>query len=108
MLIAVYTASMPRQFSIADARASLPDIVDLAEAGIEVELTRRGQPVAVVVSWRIFDRLRDRRAQFSDAYQRFLEQFSLEEVGLDPGELPATRGTTVSDWTQKSLRRKGR
>jgi prevent-host-death family protein len=94
MYIVVYTSCMPRQYSIADARANLPDIVDQAEAGGEVELTRRGQPVAVVVSRRTFDRLRDRRGQFSDAYQRFLERFSLEEIGLDPGDLSATRDTT--------------
>jgi prevent-host-death family protein len=86
---------MSRQYSIADARASLPDIVDQAEAGIEVELTRRGRPVAVVVSRRTFDRLREKRGQFSEAYQRFLAQFSLDEIGLDAGEPAATRDTTA-------------
>lgn len=95
MYIVVYTLGMPRQYSIADARANLPDIVDQAEAGVEVELTRRGQPVAVVVSRRTFDRLREQRGQFSDAYQRFLDQFSLDEIGLEPDELSASRDTTT-------------
>jgi prevent-host-death family protein len=80
---------MARQYSIADARSNLPRIVDEAEAGAEVELTRRGQPVAVVVSRRTFDRLRDTRTQFSEAYQRFLDQFSLDEIGLDESDRPA-------------------
>lgn len=95
MYIFLYTSGMPRQYSIADARASLPDIVDQAEAGVEVELTRRGRPVAVVVSRRTFDRLREKRGQFSDAYQQFLARFSLDEIGLDPSELAETRDTTA-------------
>jgi prevent-host-death family protein len=95
MYISMYTDDMPRQYSIADARSNLPHIVDQAEAGVEVELTRRGQPVAVVVSRRTFDRLRERRGQFSEAYQRFLERFSLDEIGFDPGELPTRRDKTT-------------
>jgi prevent-host-death family protein len=95
MYISVYTCDMSRQYSIAEARAKLPDIVDQAEAGVEVELTRRGQPVAVVVSRRAFERLREKRQHFGDAYERFLGRFSLDEIGLDAGELSATRDTTT-------------
>jgi prevent-host-death family protein len=95
MYMFAYTCEVPRQYSIADARANLPDIVDQAEAGVEVELTRRGRPVAVVVSRRTFDRLRRQHGQFSDAYQRFLEQFSLDEIGLEVDELSATRDPTT-------------
>jgi prevent-host-death family protein len=72
-----------RRYSIADARISLPAIVDQAEAGERVELTRRGKPVAVVVSLREFERLRGDRSRFRDAYKKFLDQYSLEEIGLD-------------------------
>ncbi len=85
---------MPRQYSIADARSNLPNIVDQAEAGAEVELTRRGRPVAVVVSRRTFDRLRERRGQFSEAYERFLERFPLDEIGLDHAEVLRVRDKT--------------
>jgi prevent-host-death family protein len=93
MYIVMYTGDMSRRYSIADARSSLPHIVDQAEAGVEVELTRRGRPVAVVVSRRTFDRLRERRGQFSEAYQRFLVQFSLDEIGFDQAEQLTTRDT---------------
>ncbi len=95
MYIFMYTVSMSRQYSIADARASLPRIVDQAEAGLTVELTRRGQSVAVVVSRRTFDRLREKRGHFGEAYQRFLERFSLDEIGLDRGELATVRDKTA-------------
>lgn len=73
---------MSQRYSIAEARSRLPSIVDQAEAGVEVELTRRGQPVAVLVSRREFERLRGQRVHFGDAYRTFLEKYSLEEIGV--------------------------
>lgn len=66
-----------------EARSYLPLILDQAEAGLEVELTRRGRPVAVVVSRRALDRLRGKRRHFGDTYKSFLEKYSLDDIGLD-------------------------
>ena len=84
MYITMYTSFMSRRYSIAEARSSLPKIIDDAEAGLEVELTRRGHPVAVVVSRRAFDRLRAKPRDFRDTYRRFLGRYSLDEIGIDP------------------------
>ncbi len=81
----MYIEGMPHKYSIAEARSSLPAIVDQAEAGQDIELTRRGKPVAVVVSIRRFERLRRDRLSFGEAYQAFLDQHSLEEIGVAPG-----------------------
>jgi prevent-host-death family protein len=86
---------MARRYSIAEARSRLPSIVDEAESGIEVELTRRGQPVAVLVSRREFERLRGRRLHFSDAYRMFLEQHSLKEIGVEEDFAVSTRDRTT-------------
>jgi prevent-host-death family protein len=83
MYITVYIDGMSQRYSIAQARSSLPTIVDQAEAGHQVELTRRGKPVAVVVSLREYERLRGGRAGFGEAYRVFLETHSLGEVGVD-------------------------
>lgn len=91
MYILMYIEVMSRRYSIAEARSSLPSIIDQAEAGQEIELTRRGKPVAVVVSFRQFERLRGDRPRFGDAYRNFLEQYSLEEVGLADDFVAATR-----------------
>jgi len=40
---------MGEQHSIAEARSNLPDLIKKAEAGTAVELTRRGEPVAVLI-----------------------------------------------------------
>ena len=87
----MYIISMSKRYSIAEARASLPAIVDLAEAGQGIELTRRGKPVAVVVSLREYERLNGNHARFGDAYKLFLKQHSLREAGLEKGYFDATR-----------------
>ena len=74
---------MSRRYSIAEARTHLPAIVDQAEAGVEVELTRRGRPVAVVVSRQELERLRGTHLPFADAYRKFLERHRLEDVGVE-------------------------
>jgi prevent-host-death family protein len=85
---------MPRRYTIAEARSRLPAIIDEAEAGAGVELTRRGEPVAVVLSLREFERLRGTRRHFSDAYKKFLETHSLAEIGLESGFARSTRDRT--------------
>ena len=74
---------MPKRHSIADAQSNLAALVDEAEAGQPVELTRRGKQVAAIVSLRELKRLRGARTQFSEAYRRFLASHTPSEVGLD-------------------------
>ena len=68
---------MACRYSVAEARAQLPSILVQAEAGEAIELTRRGQPVAVVLSHEAFERLRYPRPSFGEAYR------SLDLVGAD-------------------------
>jgi len=83
MYMLMYIHCMSRKYSIAEARARLSTIIDQAEAGLEAELTRRGKSVAVVVSSREFERLRGKQSRFGDVYGKFLERYSLEDVGLE-------------------------
>lgn len=83
MYMFMYTAPMPKRFSIAEARANLPAIVDQAEAGQEIEITRRGKPVAVVLSLREVERLRGEHTSFREAYRRFLKTHPLRDRGLE-------------------------
>lgn len=91
----MYSWSMSRRYSIAEARSRLPSLLDEAEAGIEVELTRRGRPVAVLVSRREFDRLRGRHRHFGDAYKRFVERHSLKEMGVEADFAASIRDRTT-------------
>lgn len=86
---------MSRRYSVAEARTHLPAIIDQAESGVAVELTRRGQSVAVVVSSREFERLRGKRSHFADAYRRFLQRHALEEIGVEGDFAVSTRDRTT-------------
>ncbi len=83
MYILLYTQCMSHRYSVAEARAHLPSILVQAEAGEAVELTRRGRPVAVVLSHEAFERLRNPRPSFGEAYRSLRKKYSLDEVGLD-------------------------
>ncbi len=80
-----------KRYSIAEARSSFPTLVKEAEAGLEVELTRRGRPVAVLVSLEKWERLGANRQRFAEAYRDFLGKYSLDEVGLEEGSLQSLR-----------------
>jgi prevent-host-death family protein len=82
---------MSKRYSIAEARSNLPTIVDQAEAGAEVELTRRGKPVAVVISHRQLERLRSDRPRFVDVYRTFLRKHLLKDIGIESDFFQATR-----------------
>jgi len=86
-----YTLGMPKQYSIADARRNLPSLVDEAESGSEVQLTRRGRPVAVVVSVETYERLTAPRTKFAEAYRGFREKFPVSKAGLGPNYFRALR-----------------
>jgi prevent-host-death family protein len=83
MYMLMYTEEMPKEYSIADARRNLPSLIDEAEAGSEVHLTRRGRAVAVVVSVGEYERLKANRIGFSEAYEEFRRRFPADGEGIE-------------------------
>jgi prevent-host-death family protein len=75
---------MSKRYSIADARRNLPTLVREAESGADVQLTRRGRPVAVVVSLKEYERLKAPRTSFTDAYREFRAKFPATGSGISP------------------------
>ena len=73
--------------SIAEARRNLPSLVRAAESGTAVELTRHGEPVAVLIGWKAFERLTAGRRRFSEAYAAFAKDADLQALGLEPDEV---------------------
>ena len=90
----MYVLDMERRYSIAEARSHRTAIVDQAASGLEVHLTRRGEPVAVVVSTREFERLRGRQRHFGDVYRQFVARYALESVGIDSKFATSARDRT--------------
>ena len=91
----ITSGTMTDKHSIAEARRNLPRLVREAEEGMEVALTRRGKPVAVLIGWRRFERLASNRRGFTAAYRDFTNESDLAELALDPDDLFArTREST--------------
>ena len=84
MYILLYIMDMLKRYSVAQARAKLPTILDEIESGGEVELTRRGKPIAVVVSIDEFERITSGRRDFAKAYAEFRARYgSVEREHLE-------------------------
>jgi prevent-host-death family protein len=89
---------MLKQYSIATARNQLPALVHDVEDGPAVELTRRGKPVAVLLSVEEYRRIQAKRPDVWEAISRFrqgtdLEALQAEDVWADvrdrsPGREP--------------------
>jgi cellobiose PTS system EIIB component len=73
-----------KNYSIAEARNNLASIVHEVENSCAVEITRRGQAVAVLLSKQEYDRLQSGRRGFWKAYQDFCTSVSLSELNIDP------------------------
>jgi prevent-host-death family protein len=80
----MYTQATPKSYTVAGARAKLAAIVDEVESGKDVELTRRGKKVAVVMSAARYARLRDDRVALMTAYEMFRADHDLKALGLEP------------------------
>jgi len=78
---------MAKQQSIAEARSSLPSLVREVESGKSVELTRRGQPVAVLIGRQEYVRLASRHRRFSEAYADFIRDINLKDLAINPKEV---------------------
>lgn len=65
---------MTKRYSIAEVRNRLSEVVHQAETGEKITLTRRGRPVAVLVSQQEFARLRGELKGFWEAYQAFRKE----------------------------------
>ena len=79
-------------YSIRESREQLARILDEVEGGAEVELTRRGRTVAVLVSPAALQALRDERAGgFVEAYDGFVRTAELSHHGVDRELFAATR-----------------
>lgn len=75
---------MPKQYSIAEARNRFTAIVRDVEQETAIELTRRGKPVAVLISIQEYKRLSSNRGGFWKAFTAFRNRVNLQELGIEP------------------------
>ncbi len=75
---------MDKSFSIAQARHSLAALIHQLERQPRIQLTRRGKPVAVLLSQREFERIASPAAGFWDAYASFRASVDLAALDIEP------------------------
>ncbi len=75
---------MARRYSIAEARHNLAALVHDLDRQDHIELTRRGEPVAVLLSLPAYLRLTSPQTDFWEAYQAFRQVHDLAELDIGP------------------------
>lgn len=80
-----------KQYSIVEARDAFTGIVHSVESDGPVEFTRRGHPVAVLLSVTEYRRLTEQPVSFVDAYEEFRESYDLDALDIDPSVFCAER-----------------
>lgn len=78
---------MDERRSIAEARKDLPTLVREAESGKTVELTRRGESVAVLIGQRQYQRLISPSRRFSEAWEDFVREVGPASLKIDPDDV---------------------
>jgi prevent-host-death family protein len=75
---------MTDQYSIAEARHNLAALVRRLEKQTRIEITRRGKPVAVLLSLQEYQRLSSARTGFWEAYSAFRKEVDLSDLNIAP------------------------
>ena len=86
---------MQKQFSIAEAKNRLPNIIHYVEKGPHVELTRRGKPVAMLLSIREYERLSRKYTGFWNAISEFRRKFEDEGIEISERDFKGLRDLSV-------------
>lgn len=82
---------MQKQFSIAEAKNKLSTIIHNVEKGPYVELTRRGKPVAVLLSIQEYERLSRKYTGFWSAISEFRRKLEDEEIEISDRDFEGLR-----------------
>ena len=81
--IAIKEIAVSKQYSIAEARHNLAALVHELERKALIELTRRGEPVAVLLSIREYRRLTANRGGFWSMYEAFRAATNLPQLKIE-------------------------
>ena len=76
--------AMQSNYSLAEAKQNLNGIVEELKREDCVQLTRRGKPVAVLLSMPAYERWAAQKLSFWDAYEAFRAAVSLRDLDITP------------------------
>ena len=82
---------MEKQFSISEAKNRLPTIIHYVEKGPYIKLTRRGKPVAVLLSIQAYERLSRKYTGFWNAVSKFRRKIDYEGIEISDRDFRGLR-----------------
>jgi len=85
------TMVMQKRFSIAEAKNNLPSIIHDVEKGNAVELTRRGKPVAALLSIKEYERLCGKNQAFWSGLMTIRQVIENENIEIPDLDLEGLR-----------------
>jgi prevent-host-death family protein len=85
------TTVAEKTYSVAEARQNLARLIRSAERGKAIEITRRGKPVAVLLSAAEYLALTGERPSFIEALHRLREHLEVEDLGISDEEFEGLR-----------------
>ena len=94
---------MEDQYTIAEAKNRLPSIIHSVEKGPSVKLTRRGRPVAVLLSIAEYERLNPKGGGLWLALQAVRNLVQTQDIEISDLDFKGLRDKTAGreiDWTQ--------
>lgn len=80
-----------KSYSVAEARQSLARLIRSAGQGRAVRITRRGQPVAVLLSAVEYLALSGESRSFAEAFGAIRERLDVDQLGIGAGEFTGLR-----------------
>ncbi len=80
-----------KRYSVAEARQNFARLIRAAERGRAVEITRRGEPVAVLLSASEYLALSGERPSFVQAIDAIRERLDVDRLGIGDKEFDGLR-----------------
>jgi prevent-host-death family protein len=77
--------------SVAEARQNFARLIKRAQQGRAIEITRRGEPVAVLLSATEYLTLTGERPSFVEAINRVRDRLEVDELGIGDEEFEGLR-----------------
>lgn len=78
---------MSRSVSIAEARNHLPQLVHDVEVGEQIEITRRGEPVAVLIDIASWRRMRPPKPDLFTCLETYWTSLGPDAEDFDPNQI---------------------
>lgn len=82
---------MGKSVSVAEARQNLARLIRTAERGRAVQITRRGEPVAVLLSASEYLHLKGERPAFQEAVDAVRARLDVDRLGIGDGDFKGLR-----------------